>query len=217
MRSVALAAALAAFLSSHQAMAADLVPAPTAAPSSGYAAPAALPAPSPIYYVGVSAGPVHHTGYVPGTASYVEDWVYGGKAFAGAKIVEWARIEVAYFYLGKSSFLEGTTASTERSHAAAASVVVCCVWLQRWVYSPWPIGVFGRAGGAYKFIDHRSAVGTFNEGGVSYLLGFGVEVDFTPAVFMRAEYEYISKVISGTNRAIDVQHTPITLGLGLRF
>jgi hypothetical protein len=216
MRSVALAA-LAAFLSSHQASAADMIPAPVTAPSPGYAAPAAVKAPAPIYYVGVGAGPVHHTGYVPGTFDMTEQWKYGGKVYAGAKVVEWARVEVAYFYLGKAAFPENGIDSTERSHAAAASVVACCIWLQRWVYSPWPIGVFGRAGGAYKFINHRSAVGTFNEGGVSYLLGFGVEVDFTPAVFMRAEYEYISKIVSGTNRAIDVQHTPITLGLGLRF
>lgn len=215
MRSVAFVATLAAFLSAHHVLAADMVPAPTPVPAPRYVA--AMPAPAPVYYVGAGAGPVHHTGYVPGTSDNTEQWKYGAKAYAGAKVVEWARVEVAYFYLGKSAFVEGGTNSTERSHAAAASVVVCCVWLQQWVYSPWPIGVFGRAGGAYKFINHRAAVGTFNEGGVSYLLGFGVEVDFTSKVFMRAEYEYISKIVSGTNRAIDVQHTPITLGLGLRF
>jgi opacity protein-like surface antigen len=210
--------ALATVLCSHSLMAADMIPAtPVAAPS--YVAPAPPPRPAPIYYIGGGGNIVHHTGYVPDTKSNSEKWVLGGKAFAGVKVFEWAKVEVAYFYLSQSSFIVNpfTTNSAERSHAAAATVIVCCVWLHQWVNSPFPTGVFGRVGGAYKWINYRSPIATFDEGGVSYVLGFGAEVDVTSWAFFRVEYEYISKVIGGTKNVVDVQHTPISASLGLRF
>jgi opacity protein-like surface antigen len=217
MRSVAFVA-LATVLFSHPLMAADMIPAtPVAAPS--YVAPAPPPPPAPIFYIGAGANIVHHTGYVPGTKSSDEKWVAGGKAFGGVNVFQWAKVEVAYFYLSKSRFMVTpfTTTSSEQSNAAAATVIVCCVWVHQWVNSPFKTGLFGRVGGAYKWINYRSPVATFDEGGVSYVLGFGAEIDVTSWAFLRFEYEYISKIISGTKNAVDVQHTPISASLGMRF
>jgi hypothetical protein len=227
MRSVAIVA-LATVLFSHPLTAADMAPATPAAATS-YVPPATeahaqsdvapAPPPAPIYYIGAGGNYVHHTGYVPGTKSAAEKWVVGGKAFAGVNVFEWAKVEVTYFYLSQSRFTMTplTTTASEQSNAAAGSVIICCVWLHQWVNSPFRTGVFGRFGGVYKWINYRSPVDTFDEGGFSYVLGFGAEVDVTSWAFFRVEYEYISKVVSGTKNAIDVQHTPISLALGLRF
>jgi hypothetical protein len=47
----------------------------------------------------------------------------------------------------------------------------------------WPLRIFGRVGGAYKFIHHQSPFGNFDESVISYHLGFGVEIDFTKSIF----------------------------------
>jgi opacity protein-like surface antigen len=171
------------------------------------------------FYAGAGGGFVHHTGYVPTTRLATERWVAGGKAFAGILWTDQIRFETGYYYLGRSQFFDGSPVfATEQSHAVTAASLIYTPELTRWgVPTALPTRMFARIGGAYKWINHQSGFGTFDEGGLSYLVGGGLEVDLSQRVFFRFEYEYISKIVSGTTRAVDVQHTPLTLTLGGRF
>ena len=171
------------------------------------------------FYVGIGGNMVHHTGYVPNTQFHAERWEAAGKVFAGKLLTDQMRIEAGYYFLSKTHFDEGVPLlSSEQSHAVGGSFLIYTPELRTWgVPTLLPTRMFGRVGAAYKWIDHQSVFGNFEECGVSYLLGGGVEIDLGPQAFFRFEYEYISKIISGTNRAIDVQHTPISGVLGLRF
>jgi hypothetical protein len=173
------------------------------------------------FYAGVGINMTHHTGYVPipGTNFNAERWEAAGKLFAGRLLTDQVRLEGGYYYLGKTRFNEGAPLlSSEQSHAVAGSLLIYTPELRVWgVPTLLPTRMFARFGGAYKWIDHQGSFGNFEESGVSYQLGGGVEIDVTSQLFFRFEYEYISKIISGTNRAIDVQHTPISGVLGLRF
>jgi opacity protein-like surface antigen len=171
------------------------------------------------FYAGVGINMTHHTGYVPNTRFNAERWEAAGKVFGGWLLTDQVRLEGTYYYLSKTRFDEGApTLSSEQSHAVGGAILVYTPELRVWgVPTLLPTRMFGRVGAAYKWIDHQSVFGNFDESGVSYNLGGGVEIDITSQLFFRFEYEYISKIISGTNRAIDVQHTPISGVLGLRF
>jgi hypothetical protein len=208
MRSLVVAASAAFLLGTPQLMAADVDVRSTTTAVHPYH-----------HYLGLGASHVHHVGYVPPAMVFtVEEWEFGGKAFGGVNVFQWLKLEAAYFYLGQARFLEAPAVpATEASHAVAATAIICCLQLHELVNIPWPLRFYNRVGGAYKWIQHRSALGVFDEGGVSYVLGFGWEADITRSLFVRFEYEYISKIISRTNRAVDVQHTPLTLSVGARF
>ena len=171
------------------------------------------------FYVGIGGNMVHHTGYVPNTKFHAERWEAAGKVFGGMLLTDQMRLEGGYYFLSKTHFDEGAPLlSTEQSHAVGASFLIYTPELRTWgVPTLLPTRMFGRVGAAYKWIDHQSVFGNFEESGVSYLLGGGVEIDLASQLFFRFEYEYISKIITGTNRAIDVQHTPISGVLGMRF
>lgn len=170
-------------------------------------------------YAGVGAADVHHTGYVPNTRINVESWKAGGKAFAGILLTDPLRFEATYRYLGRSRFEEiPPVRSRERSQSIGGSILLYSPELSSWgVPTIVPTRLFSRTGLAYKMIEHRSPVTTANESGLSYVIGGGLEIDLTQRLFFRFEYEYISKIISGTRRAIDVQHTPLTMVVGGRF
>lgn len=171
------------------------------------------------FYAGLGAGLAHHTGYVPNTRFHAESWVGDGKAFAGFLLTDQVRLESAYHYLGRTTFPDGGAyKASEQTHALAASALLLSPTLPRWaVPSALSARLFARFGGAYKWIEHNSALGRFDEGGISYVAGGGIEIDLTKQLFFRFEYEYLSKIASGTARAVNVQHTPLTLSLGGRF
>jgi opacity protein-like surface antigen len=173
------------------------------------------------FYAGVGLNKTHHTGYVPGTRFHPEVWVPGAKVFGGWRIFDRARLETAYHYLGTSTFEEGFPGlrTSERSHAVSETLLLYTPPVQELTGLPTfiPLRVFGRVGGAYKFIHQQSVFGNFDESGVSYHLGFGLEWELSPVAFARIEYEYISKIVTGTDRVVDVQHTPISAVFGVRF
>jgi opacity protein-like surface antigen len=173
------------------------------------------------FYAGLGLNDVHHTGYVPGTRFHSEIWVPGAKVFVGWRVFDRMRFETAYHYLGTSHFDEGFAPlqTHERSYALSETILLYTPPVQELTGIPTfiPLRVFGRVGGAYKFIHQESPFGTDNESGVSYHLGFGFEWELGASAFMRAEYEYISKIITDTNRVVDVQHTPISATFGVRF
>jgi hypothetical protein len=172
------------------------------------------------FYAGIGLNYVHHAGYVPGTPFNPEAWVPAAKVFGGWRILDRARLETSYHYLGTSTFSEGLPLNTsERSHAVSETLLLFTPPVQELIGIPTfvPLRVFGRGGGAYKFIHQESVFCTFNESGVSYHLGFGLEWDLGQAAFVRFEYEYIFKIITGTDRVVDVQHTPISAVFGVRF
>jgi opacity protein-like surface antigen len=172
-----------------------------------------------VFYFGVGANDVHHTGYVPGTRWSEEIWRPGGKVLVGWRPFGTIGLEGAYYYLGQGSFTEGAAVrSTESSHALSGSLLAYTPALSMWsMLDSWPTRLFARVGTAAKFIHHRGPFGALDEAGISYQLGFGIEVDLTSSVFVRVEYEYISKIIGGTDRVINVQHTPISAVMGVRF
>jgi hypothetical protein len=170
------------------------------------------------YYVGGGAGVVHHTGYVPDTVIQAEKWEPGGKVVAGWRPLDRVAVEASVHHFGKTSFDErAAVLSIEQSYGIMGALLLYTPTLPAEFHLPRPLRLFGRFGGAVKFIDHDSAFGRFNESGVSYVIGFGLESEIARSVFFRLEYEYVSKIISDTGRAIDVQHTPITASLGVRF
>jgi hypothetical protein len=192
------------------------------------------------YYVGAAVNWVHHTGYVPATSRWnygAERYSFGGKVFGGYRFTETISFEGAYHDLGKVSFHEGLpTLSDERSYAVSGSAVFLLPALSTWVGpTNLPIHGFLRLGLAYKDITHLSPVATFHEGVLSGVLGAGLELRPTSNVFVRLEYEFLSTAIGGpsrpvpifnsltavnlggTQRAINVMHTPLALTLGINL
>ena len=97
-----------------------------------------------------------------------------------------------------------------------------------------PIHVFVRLGLAYKDITHEAADGTFREGTLAAVFGAGLEYRLPNNLFVRLEYEHISVAIGGpvqsframsaipvavggTERVVNVMHTPLALTLGANF
>jgi opacity protein-like surface antigen len=189
------------------------------------------------YYVGAAVNWVHHTGYVPESSWSAERYGFGGKVFGGYRFTETISFEAAYHYLGKVSFYEGSPIlSDERSYAVSGSAVFLSPALSTWVGpTSLPIHGFVRLGLAYKDITHWSVAGTFHEGVLSGVLGAGFEFRPTANVFVRLEYEFLSTAIGGpsrpvpilnslttahfggTERAINVMHTPLALTLGVNL
>jgi hypothetical protein len=192
------------------------------------------------YYVGAAANWVHHTGYVPDSGRLnwaAERYSLGGKVFGGYRFTETVSFEAAYHYLGKVSFFEGSPIlSEERSYAVSGSAVFLSPALSRWDgQTNLPIHAFLRLGLAYKDITHLAAVGTFHEGVLSGVLGAGFELRPTSNVFVRLEYEFLSTAIGGpsrpvpifnsltvvniggTQRVINVMHTPLALTVGINL
>jgi hypothetical protein len=167
-------------------------------------------------YVGAGASYIHHTGYDPDTILSAEQWEIGGKAFAGLAVTPALNAEIAYHFLNKTPLRPVIFPGEEKSYAVAGSLMLFTkrfrtpleAVVHRW---------FIRGGGAYKHITDDSVLnpGRQVEDGAAFLVGAGVEVEFGNSWFGRLEYEYISKV--GTDRAINVQHTPISASLGVRF
>jgi hypothetical protein len=170
-------------------------------------------------YIGAGPSYVHHTGHDLDTPLKAEKWEIGGKAFGGIEITRQLSAEVAFHYLNETQLLPVLPSSTwtESSYAVAGSLLL---------YTPpffWPSPAlpyrwFLRAGGVYKHItDTNSFIGgpAQVESGFGLLLGAGLEVEFTKVWFGRIEYEYLAKI--GTIRAINVQHTPISASVGLKF
>jgi hypothetical protein len=104
--------------------------------------------------------------------------------------------------------------SRERSHAIGATGML---YLPEMLPDLVPTRLFLRGGFAYKDISHVAAVGTFHEGVISWVAGFGLQFELTSRIFMRLEYEFVSRGIGGTNRVINVMHTPLSASLGVRF
>jgi hypothetical protein len=126
--------------------------------------------------------------------------------------------------------------SDERSYAVSGSAVFLLPALSTWVGpTSLPIHGFLRLGLAYKDITHLSPVATFHEGILSGVLGAGLEFRPTANVFVRLEYEFLSTAIGGpsrpvpvldslttvsiggTERAINVMHTPLALTVGINL
>jgi opacity protein-like surface antigen len=215
---------------------------PGAAMGADAPAPIYKVAPPPVpswsrYYVGAAANWVHHTGYVPESDWSAERYDFGGKLFGGYRFNETVSFEVAYHYLGKVSFFEGSPIlSEEQSYALSGSAVFLSPALSTWAGpTNFPIHGFLRLGLAYKDIKHVSVAGSFHEGVLSGVLGAGLELRLTSNVFVRLEYEFLSSAIGGpsrpvpilnslttvsfggTQRAINVMHTPLALTLGINL
>ena len=145
-------------------------------------------------------------------------------------------VEAAYHYLGEVQ-VEGLPVVThERSHAVSGSLVYMTPPLPQFLgtnFASWHL--MARAGLAYKRITQTSALEAVNEGILSGVIGAGAEFRITPQVFTRLEYEFISTAIGGptqsapalnssfkanfggTNRVINVMHTPLALTVGVYF
>ena len=167
-------------------------------------------------YVGVGGSYIHHTGYDRDTVLSAEQWEIGGKAFGGLEITPALNAEVAYHYLNKTPLKPELFGATEQSYAVAGTLMLFTKRFQLpWFTHRW----FVRGGAAYKHITEDNILnpGPIRqvEDGVAAVVGGGVEIEFTNSLFGRVEYEYISKV--GTKNAINVQHTPISASLGIKF
>lgn len=171
------------------------------------------------YYAGVAANGVHHTGYVPGTVFNAEKYAVGGKIFGGYQFAPWGQIEVAYHYLGQVSFAEGLPfSSKERSHAISGSFLFVTHPISTWLIPTFtPVRLLLRTGLAYKHIAHNSTLGSFEEGVAAGLVGVGWQFEITERLFARVEYEFLTPAIGGTNRAINVMHTPLSVVVGAKF
>jgi hypothetical protein len=192
------------------------------------------------FYVGGAFNWVHHTGYVPNTATQADtaEYTIGFKVFGGYRFTAQNSVEVAYHHLGKVSIEGLPIPTTEQSWAISGSFVHVSPPFSQWI-GPGPLNdylhAFVRLGLAYKHIEQDSAVGTLDEGILSAVIGAGIEARFTPQWFARLEYEYISTAIGGppqrvpgfkglysvtiggTYRTINVMNTPIALTLGYNF
>jgi len=169
-------------------------------------------------YVGVGGSYIHHTGYDRDTTFSAEQWEIGGKAFGGFAVTPALNVEVAYHYLNKTSLKPEIFAGTEESYAIAGSAMLFTKrfnWPWDWLTHRW----FVRGGAVYKHITDDNVLNPGPsrqvEDGVGVVIGAGVELEFTNSLFARIEYEYISKI--HTNQVINVQHTPVSASLGLRF
>jgi hypothetical protein len=220
-------------LTAAPATSADILVSPQQpAPASAQPVPP-LPPLSP-YYFGAAFNWAHHTGYVPYLPWNVNQYTPGGKAFVGYRFTDPVRFELAYHYLGRATFDEGSPVlSSEQSHAVSGSVVLMSPALSQIGPTMWHF--FVRLGLAYKHITHERVTGTVTEGILSGVIGAGPEVRLTERLFARLEYEFISTAIGGprqrvpalhgifnpafggTRRTINVMHTPLALTLGYNF
>jgi opacity protein-like surface antigen len=190
------------------------------------------------FYAGGAFNWVHHTGYVPNSPTQADTAEYsiGGKAFGGLRLNPSLSVEAAYHYLGEVQ-VEGLPVVThERSHAVSGSFVFMTPALPQFLgtnFTSWHI--MARLGLAYKRITQTSVLETASEGVLSGVIGAGAEFRITPHVFTRIEYEFISTAIGGptqsapalnssfkasfggTNRVINVMHTPLALTVGIYF
>jgi opacity protein-like surface antigen len=172
-------------------------------------------------YVGAGASWTHHTGYERDRpAVHLEQWEPSGKAFAGVWYAKRAAVEAAYHFLNSSPFRSvagGRMPGKETSDAVAVSLLMFTPPLfANWLSSnEYVLRLYARGGGAYKWISDDNGAGLIQrESGLSYLIGGGAQLEIGQSWFARIEYEYISKV--GTERAVDVQHTPISISIGYR-
>ncbi|HJT82279.1 MAG TPA: outer membrane beta-barrel protein [Chthoniobacterales bacterium] len=165
-------------------------------------------------YLGIGASCIHHTGYAPNRALSAEEWQFGGEAFGGFMVTPALNLEIAYHYLNESPLRPERFGATEQSHAIAGSAMLFSKKLR----SPWKTGFhrwFLRGGMAFKQITEDSEDGRETEDGLAGVFGAGIELDFNKYLFGRFEYEHLFKV--GTNRVVNVRHTPISASLGIRF
>ena len=230
---------LAALLTTDSAYGADLPPPQVPPPPPPVVAPV-YKAPDPVltgFYLGGAFNHTHHTGYVPLTQARwnAEEYALGFKVFGGYRFTDNVRVETAYHYLGKIDFQEGFPIdSTEQSWALSASAVFMTPEISQFIGRQTfvPTYFFLRFGLAYKHIHHVAAVGTFDEGVLSGNFGGGFEFRPYHNLFFRMEYEFLSTAIGGpsqpvpaldslsivhfggTQRAINVMHTPLALTIG---
>ncbi len=202
--------------------------------------PAPLPNDVPIFYRFYAGGAlnwVHHSGYAPNslTQADTQQYALGGKAFGGVRINPSWQFEVSYYYLGKAEVAGLPLTTDEHSYAVSGSVLYLSPPLQEFVagIASWHLLV--RLGMAHKWIVQTSDAGTLKEGTLAAVLGLGVEFRITPQVFARVEYEYLSTAIGGprqsvpgfkgllhvdlggTERVVNVMHTPLAFTLGVNF
>ena len=190
------------------------------------------------FYAGAGFNWVHHTGYVPNSATQADtaQYVIGGKAFGGYRFNEFLQFEVAYHHLGRVQVEGLPFVSYERSYAISGSAVHVTEPLSRW-FGPGFERVHGmfRAGLAYKNIQQTLPSETLEEGILSGVIGAGFEFRLTPRTFARVEYEFLSTAIGGplqsipalnslfevriggTHRVINVMNTPLALSFGVNF
>ena len=170
-------------------------------------------------YVGGAYSSIHHTGHDRNSRLEAERWINGGKVFAGMELTRRLSVEFAYHHLGQAPLVPSVLApgANERAYAFAASTVWFTPPIEIWMVPShrW----YARFGAAYKHIteDNRGLVvpAISSEDGFGYLIGGGVEFEFTQNFFARFEYEYLSKI--GTSRVINTQHTPLSASLGIKF
>jgi hypothetical protein len=189
-------------------------------------------------YAGAAFTWVHHTGYVPGavTQADVAQYAIGGKAFVGFRAHEYVQFEAAYHYLGQVQVEGLPYPSDERSYAFSGSAVHVSQPLSRWLGSGFQ-SIHGllRLGLAYKNISQTLPNETVREGILSGVIGAGFEFRLSPTFFARIEYEFLSTAIGGktqsipalnssfdlriggTQRVVNVMHTPLALTLGANF
>ena len=177
-------------------------------------------------YFGGGISITHHTGYVPIPPGGAQSWKPGAKAYLGMQFSPVFSGEAAYYYLGDAT-LKGIAAS-EESHAVAVSLSVGRTFSTDNPSHAYPAlldpiirlfdetRIFVTSGIAHKWIDQSGAAGArASEKGFTFLVGVGVQRELPNNSFIRLELEHIGKI--GTSTAINVQHTPITLSLGMRF
>jgi outer membrane immunogenic protein len=172
-------------------------------------------------YVGLGGSWVHHTGRDAVHLGSVERYEPGGKAFAGAFLNDWIGLEVAYNYLGQARTTRvtpfGPVPTRETSSSIGASVMTFSDPLFPWfdVMQSGPVlRLFSRAGLAYKMTDEHGPGFSRGGDGVALDVGSGLQVDFD-RVFLRLEYEYLSRV--RTRNVIGIRHTPLSLSAGVKF
>jgi hypothetical protein len=171
------------------------------------------------WYLGGGLTETHHTGYTPGNLAAIEKYQSGGKGIVGYRFLPRAQVEFAYHYLGEASFFEGSPVlSRERSRALVGSLIYVSPPLSDFgIPTLLPMNVLLRVGLGYKRVRHAAFVGTFHEGFLAANIGAALEILLTKTCFIRIEYEFINKSFGGTNRVIDVMHTPLAVTIGLRM
>ena len=202
--------------------------------------PAPLPSNVPIFYRFYAGGAlnwVHHSGYVPNslTQADTQQYALGGKVFGGVRIDPFWHFEVTYYYLGKAEVAGLPLPTDEHSSAISGSVLYVSPPLRQFFAGIASWHVLARLGMAHKWIVQTSDAGTLKEGTIAGVLGLGVEFRITPQVFARVEYEYLSSAIGGprqtvpgfkgllhvdiggTERVVNVMHTPLAITLGVNF
>ncbi len=189
------------------------------------------------FYVGGGVSVVHHTGYMPYSPFNSEEWVPGTKVFGGYKITDWLLVEGAWHYLGTARFFESPgVRARETSNSLSATLLYYSPPVSSWLFdTPLPVHVLVRGGLAFKDIYQTSVVQTNEEGILAFVVGAGLEVEFSKRWFGRLEYEFVSTAIGGpgqnvptlkglfnlniggTRRVINLMTTPISLSVGYRF